>query len=322
MNTPPSALDFRGLAKVFKLGPWHRAHRALTDVTLSVAAGEIFGYLGPNGAGKTTTLKLLFGLVRMDKGEIRVLGKPHTDRSWRARTGYLPEHPYLYDSLTPREYLAYSARLSGMSSRGLSARVDATLDLVGLGEARDRLIRTFSKGMVQRAGIAQALVGDPELVILDEPMSGLDPIGRALIRRLMLDLKKQGKTVFFSTHILGDAEILCDRVAILRAGRVVSQGTLSEILQVDITHMEVICTGVSAGVVEGIDGVRVTSIAGSRLNLEIPNEVFGRAIAAIETAGGRVVSAQPERKTLEEVFLDEVQGASSAPAGKAASWEA
>ncbi len=321
MSDDTTALEFRGLAKTFKLGPWHKAHQALVDVTLSVAPGEIFGYLGPNGAGKTTTLKILFGLVRREHGEISVLGKAHEDRAWRARTGYLPEHPYLYDSLTPREYLAYAAKLSGLPSAGLDRRVDETLDLVGLGEARNRQIRTFSKGMVQRAGIAQALVGDPELVILDEPMSGLDPIGRAMVRRLILDLKKRGKTVFFSTHILADAEVLCDRVAILRAGRVVSQGNLADILQVDVSHMEVICTGVAAESLSDVNGVRVTSTAGSRLHMEVATAEVGRVIALIQARGGRLVSAQPERKTLEEVFLDEVQGVSK-HSGKAASWEA
>jgi len=322
MNQALSALEFRGLAKTFKLGPWHKAHQALADVTLSVTSGEIFGYLGPNGAGKTTTLKILFGLVRPQHGQITVLGRPHADRSWRAKTGYLPENPYLYDSLTPREYLTYAAKLSGLPSQGLARRVDETLDLVGLGEARHRQIRTFSKGMVQRAGIAQALVGDPELVILDEPMSGLDPIGRALVRRLILDLKSRGKTVFFSTHILADAEILCDRVAILRAGRVVSQGPLAEILQVDVSHMEVICTGVvDPATLSAVEGIRVASAAGARLHLEVQNSSLSQAIAKIESGGGRIVSVLPERKTLEEVFLDEVQG-TSPNRSKVASWEA
>lgn len=317
----PSALNFCGLAKTFKLGPWHKAHQALVDVTLSVAAGEIFGYLGPNGAGKTTTLKILFGLVRLQGGTIEVLGRPHADRSWREKTGYLPEHPYLYDSLTAREYLTYAARLSGLAKHGLDRRVDEVLDMVGLGDARHRQIRTFSKGMVQRAGIAQALVGDPELVVLDEPMSGLDPIGRALVRRLILELKSRGKTVFFSTHILADAEVLCDRVAILRAGRVVNQGPLSEILQIDVSHMEVTCTGLDPAILAQEPSIRVTSSSGSRLLLEVANSGFARTIALIEAHGGRVVSAQPERKTLEEVFLDEVQGVSK-HSGKAASWEA
>jgi ABC-2 type transport system ATP-binding protein len=291
--------------------------RALNDVTLSVGVSEVFGYLGPNGAGKTTTLKVLFGLVRRERGTIEVLGLPHADRAWRGRVGYLPEHPYLYDSLTPREYLAYAAQLSGVLRSSVSSRVDAVLEQVGLGSSRDKLMRTFSKGMVQRAGLAQALVGDPDLLILDEPMSGLDPIGRASVRRLILDLKRAGKTIFFSTHILSDAETLCDRVAILRLGRVVSQGPLSEILKVDVEHLEVDCTGIPVRDWICPAGATVVHRSGDHARCQVDEQAFFAFVREIESHGGRILTVQPKRKSLEEVFVEEVQGS-----GAGAPWEA
>src|SRR5262245_19243827 len=244
VNGAPLALDIRGLTKSYRIGHIFQKKRLVLDhLTLEVRKGEIFGYLGPNGSGKTTTLKLLAGLLYPDEGEIFVLGHEHSDRAWRYRVGYLPEHPYLYDYLTPAEYLDYAGRLFGLPARERRQRARALLERLGLSRSAQIPMRRFSKGMVQRAGVAQALMNDPELVILDEPMSGLDPIGRRLIRTLISELKEKGRTVLFSTHILSDAETLCDRVAVLREGRLLDLGPLSQILNVDVAHMEVLVSG-------------------------------------------------------------------------------
>lgn len=308
MIAAPLALEITRLAKTFKLGPWHKAQVALRNVTLAVPVGNVYGYLGPNGAGKTTTLKLLFGLVRLDEGNIQVLGRAHRDPEWRSRVGYLPEHPYLQEGLTPREYLTYVARLSGVESLRIPGRVSAVLDRVGLAAASNRVMRTFSKGMVQRAAIAQALVADPELLVLDEPMSGLDPLGRSMVRHLISELRDEGKTIFFSTHILSDAEALCDRVAILRDGEVVSEGPLSEVLQIEVDRLDVTCDGVTPDVLQGMPGISVRLSAGRQIHAHVTEEALPLLVERIAKAGGRVLSVAPVRRSLEEVFLNKVKG--------------
>jgi ABC-2 type transport system ATP-binding protein len=282
-----------------------RPSPVLIDLSLEVQRGEIFGYLGPNGSGKTTTLKILTGLVYADRGSFTVLGHPQDDQAWRHEVGYLPEHPYLYDYLTPREYLDYAGRLFGLASRQRRERADQLLELVGLQRSADLPLRRFSKGMVQRAGIAQALINDPELVILDEPMSGLDPIGRRLVRNIILDLKKAGKTVLFSTHILSDAETLCDRVAVLRSGRLLDVGSLANILNLDIAHMEVLVSGLAA-LADDVPGVRSRQALGERWRVEVDEDALGKCVAAVEAAGGRILSVQPIRQSLEEYFFKEL----------------
>jgi ABC-2 type transport system ATP-binding protein len=243
-----AVLVTRGLSKSYRTGHIIQGRRlALQDLDLTLLRGEILGYVGPNGSGKTTTLKLIVGLLRPDRGEARVLGEPLASRAWRMRAGYLPENPYLYDYLTAAEYLDYVGRLFGLGRERRRERSRELLALVGLERAAGLPMRRFSKGMLQRAGLAQALVNDPELLLLDEPMSGLDPIGRRLVRNLILDLRKAGKTVLFSTHILSDAETLCDRVAVLRAGRLVRVGPLGELLRLDVSHMEVLALGSLGG---------------------------------------------------------------------------
>ena len=241
-------LETRGLSKSYRTGHVIQGRRtALEGLDLTLLRGEILGYVGPNGSGKTTTLKLITGLLRPDRGEVRVFGEPHASRAWRMRVGYLPENPYLYDYLTPSEYLDYVGRLFGLERQKRRERARELLALVGLERSAGVPMRRFSKGMLQRAGLAQALVNDPELLFLDEPMSGLDPIGRRLVRDLILELRRAGKTVLFSTHILSDAETLCDRVAVLRAGRLVKVGSLGELLRLDVAHMEVLASGIAAG---------------------------------------------------------------------------
>jgi ABC-2 type transport system ATP-binding protein len=304
----PAPLVTRGLTKSYRVGHIRQTLRpALVDLDLEVRRGEILGYVGPNGSGKTTTLKLLTGLLKPDSGEAQFFGMPLGSRAWRYRVGYLPEHPYLYDYLTPAEYLDYVGRLFGLSGAARRKRGRELLALVGLERSADLPMRRFSKGMVQRAGLAQALVNDPDLLLLDEPMSGLDPLGRRLVRNLVLELRSAGKTVLFSTHILSDAETLCDRVAVLRAGRLVRVGPLGEMLRPDVAHLEILVAAPSSGLPE-VEGEVRRETVGDRTRLEVPEEDLARAIATVDSAGGRVLSVQPLRQSLEEYFFHEMRG--------------
>ena len=218
------------LRKVFHVGFWGRRITAVDGVSLEVQRGEVFGFLGPNGAGKTTTIKMLMGLIYPSGGTATLFGRPIGDSAAKSKVGFLPESPYFYDYLTGREFLRFYGHLFGLLGPALEKRIDELLDLVGMTHARDLQLRKFSKGMLQRVGIAQALINDPELVVLDEPMSGLDPIGRKEVRDLIFRLKESGKTVMFSSHILHDAELLCDRVAMIMKGRLVACGHVSELI--------------------------------------------------------------------------------------------
>src|SRR5580693_6719468 len=225
-----AAIEIDSLTKDYALGFWRkRMRRSLDNLSLRVEDGEIFGFLGPNGAGKTTTLKLLMGLIFPTAGTARIRGKSIDDVSMHREIGYLPEQPYFYDYLTARELLDYCARFFGFAAADRRERVARFLELVGLTAAADVQLRKFSKGMLQRAGIAQAILHDPKVVFLDEPMSGLDPLGRREVRDLMEQLKSQGRTVFFSTHILSDAEMLCDRVAVLVDGKLQGVGAVADL---------------------------------------------------------------------------------------------
>jgi ABC-2 type transport system ATP-binding protein len=302
MSAFAAAVDVRGLTKSYPFGFLHRQRRvALRGIDLIVRRGGIFGYLGPNGSGKTTTLKILMGLSKRDAGTGTILGHPLDATAWRARTGYLPEHPYLYDYLSPVEYMDYVGRLFSLPASVRRERTRQLLARVGLESSAHVAIRRFSKGMVQRVGIAQALINDPDLVVLDEPMSGLDPLGRRLVRDIILDLKAAGKTVIFSTHILSDAEALCDEVAVLREGAVLRVGQLGDILKIDVSHMELLVANVDAAVLEG--EARLCQPVGDRLRLEVPTAAMGACIASVERAGGRVLSVQPIRQSLEDYFV-------------------
>jgi ABC-2 type transport system ATP-binding protein len=304
------AIETTELTKDYAVGFWRkRPRRALDHLSLQVDAGEVFGFLGPNGAGKTTTLKLLLQLVFPTSGEARVLGRPPGDPAAKQRLGYLPENPYFYDYLTAEELLTYFGGLFGLRSSERRRRVSTLLDEVGIGGERRLQLRKFSKGMLQRVGIAQALLNEPELVILDEPMSGLDPLGRRDVRQLILRLRDRGCTVFFSSHVLSDAEALCGRVAILAKGRLVASGKLSEILAFGVHGWELVVCDVREDVVARHKArvTRVLPISAGRFALELPLESQPeQLLAEIIAEGGRLVSLNPIRETLEDFFVERV----------------
>lgn len=302
-----AAIRVTGLTKSFPVGFLGLKKRAvLRDLNLVVERNEIYGYLGPNGSGKTTTLKILMGLLSPDLGSVTILGAPLASPSWRHRCGFLPEHPYFYDYLTAREYLDYVGRLFALSRALRVERSRELLRLLGLERSAEQPLRRYSKGMVQRLGIAQALMNDPDLVFLDEPMSGLDPIGRHLVRNIILDLKRRGKTVFFSTHILPDAETLCDRVALIRAGELVKVGRIDEILGLEVAHMEIVASGLAETALAELPGIKQRQLIGERWRLEAEEAALGGIVRAVEGAGGRILSVYPVRQSLEEYFFKEM----------------
>jgi ABC-2 type transport system ATP-binding protein len=312
------AIRTDALTKHYTTGFWRpRPYIALDNLSLAVGRGEVFGFLGPNGAGKTTTLKLLMQLIYPDAGHAEILGRPLGDVAVRRRIGYLPENPYFYDYLTAEELLEYFASLFGYDAPERRHRASRLLDEVGIGAERRFQLRKFSKGMLQRVGIAQALVNDPEVVFLDEPMSGLDPLGRRDLRQLILRLRDRGCTVFFSSHVLSDAEALCSRVAILAKGRLAASGLLSEILAFQVHGWELVVSGVSADAVERARGrgevVQAVSLGPDRYSLELPLAVAPEAVlASLARDGAQLVSLNPIRDTLEDYFVRQVSGAADA----------
>ena len=305
-----AAIRTDALTKDYAVGFWRkRPYRALDALTLEVPAGEVFGFLGPNGAGKTTTLKLLMQLIYPTSGRAEILGRPAGDVATRRRIGYLPENPYFYDYLTAEELLHYFGRLFGFAQADRRRRVDALLDRVGIAGERRLQLRKFSKGMLQRVGIAQALLNDPDVVFLDEPMSGLDPIGRRDVRALILDLRDQGRTVFFSSHILADAEALCGRVAIVAAGRLAAIGRLSDLHAFQARGWEMVVAGLTPDVVARLaPGVtRATQISPGRYTLELSLSQPPEALLPdLTAAGGSMVSLNPLRVSLEDFFMQRV----------------
>jgi ABC-2 type transport system ATP-binding protein len=310
------ALATYDLTKDYAVGFWRkRPYRALDALTLTVESGEVFGFLGPNGAGKTTTLKLLMQLVYPTAGRAEMFDRPVGDLSVKRRIGYLPENPYFYDYLTAEELLAYFAGLFGYAGPQRRARASRLLDEVEIGAERRLQLRKFSKGMLQRVGIAQALLNDPELVVLDEPMSGLDPLGRRQVRALILRLRERGCTVFFSSHVLSDAEALCSRVAILARGRLVATGRLTEMLAFEARGWELIVAGATERVIAGLGSriSRAVRLGHDRYQLELPVDLPPeRLLAELRPAGVRLVSLNPLRATLEDFFVARV--ASQQPA--------
>ena len=304
------AIRTEQLTKDYAVGFWRkRPYRALDALSIEVQPGEVFGFLGPNGAGKTTTLKLLMQLIYPTAGRAEILGRPVGDLAMRRRIGYLPENPYFHDYLTAEELLHYFGELFGYGAADRRVRVTALLDRVGIGAERRLQLRKFSKGMLQRVGIAQALLNDPEVVFLDEPMSGLDPLGRRDVRSLILELRDQGRTVFFSSHILSDAETLCSRVAVVAKGRLAASGRLSDMLAFEVGGWELVVADLPAAALAALTSRvrRATEIAAGRYTLELPvEEAPERLIAEITQRGARVLSLNPIRPSLEDFFVRQV----------------
>jgi len=301
-----AVLSIRDLCKTFKVGFIPKRVVALKDVSLDVEKGEIFGLLGPNGAGKTTTIKAILNLIRPDSGTIELMGDQITTARAKARIGFLSENPYVYDFLTGREYLVFAARLHRFSYAASRKKADELLDFFRLSEAATRQLRKYSKGMLQRLGLAQALINDPEFLILDEPMSGLDPLGRKEVRDLLLSLKHKGKTLLFSSHILADAELICDRVAILVKGRVQIIGRLQEMMK-KIDGYEI--TLRNAGEI-AFDGIlhEVITRADSQYLVKVPSIAEIDAILSLsKTQHFEIESIIPQRQTLEDLYLKEIK---------------
>ncbi len=302
-------IEITNLTKDYEVGFWRkRKVRALDDLSLSIDRGQIFGFLGANGAGKTTTLKLLMRLIFPTTGTARILDRDIQDVSMHERIGYLPENPYFYDYLTAREFLDYCAEIFGFPPAERKRRAADLLARVKLDEKRwDTQLRKFSKGMLQRVGLAQSLINDPEIVFLDEPMSGLDPVGRREVRDLIAALRDEGKTVFMCSHILSDIEVLCDRVAILKRGRLAQVGYLDELRRTTEgpNRMEVMANGTDAETLsQYLPKTEITPTPrGLRIEVASEDEI-DEVLAGLRKAGGKIVSVQPIKQSLEELFLN------------------
>src|SRR5437016_13281802 len=302
-----AAIEILGLEKTYSVGFWRKKPKlALRPLHLKVEEGEVFGFLGPNGAGKTTTLKLLMGLVLPTAGSARILGMEVNDPRMKAQIGFLPEQPYFYDYLTARELLEYYGQLSGVASKDRSRKVNEVLQRVGLPDAAGTQLRKFSKGMLQRVGIAQAILQDPKVVFFDEPMSGLDPMGRREVRDLMEQLKHEGKTVFFSTHILSDAEALCDRVAIIHRGDLRGVGAVADLTSSIHGKIELFWQGSSVpGSLKALGAE--CHVTGDTVRAVISEARQNSALEAMRRDRLRLISVTPVRASLEDYFVQKLQ---------------
>lgn len=303
-----AVIQIEGLTKVIQPHFWSKKQAVLKGLDLEVNSGEIFGFLGPNGAGKTTTIKSLMGIIGPTSGEIRILGSDPQDTKVKQQVGYLPETPYFYDYLTGREFLTFCGNLFADGKGVLKEKISRLLALVKMEEAADRQMRKYSKGMLQRIGLAQALINDPSLVVLDEPLTGLDPMGRKEFKDIIAGLKEKGTTVFFSSHILPDAETVCDRVAIINKGKVLRVGRLEELLDAKLESVEMVCRGLTA---EGLKKIQELAGGSSRNGeehiLTFPEMVSANnAMKVVLASGGQLVSLNPLKESLEEYFAREV----------------
>lgn len=313
LSVPP-VLSVHELHKTFRSGFWRREVEAVSGVSFEVRPGEVFGLLGPNGAGKTTTIRTLLGLVAADRGDVRFFGEPRLTRAARAQIGYLPENPYVYQYLRPDEFLDLCGRLCGLSARHRRARAEELLTRVGLSHALDRPIGKFSKGMMQRIGLAQALLHEPALLVLDEPMSGLDPVGRKQVRDLIVEQKSAGKTILFTSHILSDVERLCDRVGIMRAGRMQHYGRLGALLKRVSRRAEVELARVDPGLRavlaqmgdmrDGPDG---------RVSCTLDAGQLAAALTRCLAAGADILAVAQDRESLETLFVRDALEKGQAP---------
>jgi ABC-2 type transport system ATP-binding protein len=307
---PEAVLRTENLSKNYQTHFWSRIKVALRGLTLEVQTGEVFGFLGPNGAGKTTAIKAILGIVRPSSGKAYLFGKEVSRYpNVLSRVGFLPESPYFYDYLKGREFLDTCARLFGLQASERRSRVEKLLQEVGLSESRDVQLRKYSKGMLQRIGLAQALINDPDLVILDEPLTGMDPLGRKQVKDLILSLREQGKTVFFSSHILPDVEMLCDRVGIIWQGRLVKTGRLDQLLSEKVESVELTVTGLDPGFRPEVAALATNVVEREdKLLFSFQEESTAeQGLKLCIARGGRILSFVPQRKSLEQVFMDEVK---------------
>ncbi|MBC7361955.1 MAG: ABC transporter ATP-binding protein [Candidatus Aminicenantes bacterium] len=300
------ALELEKVYKSYKLGFIPKKKQVLKGVSFYVNEGEIFGYLGPNGAGKTTTIKCILNLIFPDAGRITIFGEDSLKPKARQRVGFLPENPYFYDYLTGREFLAFYADLLGIHGRVKEEKIRYLLKLVGMERAADLQLRKYSRGMLQRIGLAQALLNDPVLVVLDEPMGGLDPIGRKEFRDIIVNLKKEGKTVFLSSHILQDIEMICDRVAIILAGEIINQGYLGDLISEKVLYTEITIAGIPAAEFNHLG--ESVSTSGDRVLLKVYEERnIDQVINLVQQKKGKIVSLVPRTETLEDIFVNMVK---------------
>ena len=301
MSTP--AIEIENLSKEYPHGFLNlKKKRSLENLSMHVEDGEVFGFLGPNGAGKSTTIKLLMRLIFPTSGTARILGKSIEDVSMHQKIGYLPEQPYFYDYLTASELLEYFARFHRLTAADRHERVQRMLKKVGLETAKKIQLRKYSKGMLQRVGLAQAILHDPQVVVLDEPMSGLDPVGRREVRDIILELKKQGRTVLFSTHILSDAETLCDRVGVIVGGKLRGVGAPGELVAIQTTEMEISFELETKGAMPPL--LEKATKTGERYLLQVREKELYPMLAELGAAGARVLSVTQLRATLEDFFMD------------------
>jgi ABC-2 type transport system ATP-binding protein len=304
-----SQIRTRGLCKTFRTGFLMRTVEAVREVDLEVSEGEIYGFIGPNGAGKTTTIKILTGLILPTAGEAWIQELPVSNPECRRNLGFLPEGTFFHEYLTGREFLDFHARLLGIPRQVRRVRIPELLERVGIPDAADMRLRSYSKGMRQRVGLAQALVGNPDILILDEPMSGLDPLGRKDVRDLILSLRDEGKTIFFSSHILADAEMICDQVAIIVAGRIVHKGYVDDLLGQELSGVELVVEGIDEGLFGELVLQAQRAVAqGSRFLFEFGDEAQAeKALERTREAHGRVRSLVPRRRSLEDLFVEEAR---------------
>jgi len=299
-------LEIENVFKTYTTGFIPKKKDILKGISFSVGEGEIFGYLGPNGAGKTTTLKSVLGLIFPDRGRIELLGRPHLDPRAKERLGFLPENPYFYDYLTAREFLDFYGQLFGLAKSERDRRIARLLALVGMDRVSGLPLRKFSRGMLQRVGLAQALINDPAFVILDEPLGGLDPLGRKEVRDVILGLRREGKTVLFTSHILQDIEMICDRVAIIVGGRILSQGRLSELISEKVLFTEVTVSGLEPGELAAF-GESLTAREGRVLLKVVGEDRVEDVLTLVQKKRGRIHSLIPRTQTLEDLFVDMVK---------------
>ncbi|MBF0259681.1 MAG: ABC transporter ATP-binding protein [Desulfamplus sp.] len=299
----PVAVKIEGLSKTFKTG-WGKKYKVLSDLSLDINENEIFGYLGANGAGKTTTFKLILGLIHADQGEVSFWGKPASDYKNRSLLGYLPENPYFYSYLTAFESLDFYASLFDIDPKTKSERIKELLSLVGLEHAKDLQLRKFSRGMLQRVGVAQALINDPKLLILDEPMSGLDPMGRKNMRDIILKCREQGKTIIFSTHIISDVEAICDRASIIAKGELKEIIDIDQIMESQDNFWEIVCQGKDFKMPSIAENDFKKIVSGNRVILTTSSKDSAYILVdEVKRQNLNLISFGPRRKNLEEIYI-------------------